>query len=239
MSACIIIPARYESSRFPGKPLAEINGKSMICWVIDACRGAVADTDIMVATDDERIGKLTSEYGCRTFMTPKDCKTGSDRIAEVAKLLDYDIIVGVQGDEPLIKPEDIKKVIEFKRIKHNSVICGYSWSRDFDNKNTIKVVTHGSGNDEMIYMSRQQIPTGVRLFKRQVCVYGWYKEQLLRMYGPERAKGVFEGQEDIEILRCLQYRQEVFMVEFKGKYQSVDIPSDIQKVEEIIKSNVK
>ena len=115
-SACVIIPARYESSRFPGKPLEKILGKEMILWVSESCSKAVGKKNVYIATNHFEINKLLTKNGFNTIMTSNKAETGTDRIAECLENLNYEIIINVQGDEPLVDPEDIKKCIEYKKI---------------------------------------------------------------------------------------------------------------------------
>jgi 3-deoxy-manno-octulosonate cytidylyltransferase (CMP-KDO synthetase) len=232
MSVCIVIPARHDSTRFPGKPLAKINGKEMIKRVYDECVCAVPKQDVYIATDNKQISDVMSNYGARVIMTSHECKTGSDRVAVAVKHLDYDVIIGVQGDEPLVLWRDIEKIIKAKRTYHDCVICGYSRTKQYDTTNTIKVVV--GYDNQLIYMSRSNIPSKSKHCKRQVCVYGWYREQLLRVYGIGKTQGDLEVQEDVEILRCMNYDIPIQMVEFQSEYQSVDVPEDIKIVEGII-----
>ncbi len=245
MSACIIISARYNSSRFPGKPLAEIQHRPMIYHVIDNAWGAIGKKDVFVATDDNRISDVVSDYGAKVIMTPSECACSSDRTAEAVRGLDYDVVIDLQGDEPTIKPENIQRVIEMKRIRHGHVINAYAHEINqpdqitqssylIDNPDTIKVVSHGNYTDELIYMSRKGIPTEARIYKRQLGIYGFYKNQLLELYGVNKHRGMHEKLEDIHILRLLDHRLPVMMVLFKGKYQSVDRECDIKKVQDIL-----
>ena len=126
MKILIVIPARFKSKRFPGKPLAKINNKEMIIWVAQICKKVTSVSNIVVATDDIRIKKTVNKYGFNAIMTSKKCITGTDRVAQVSKKIKADIYINVQGDEPLIKSQDIKKVISPKIKFPNHVICGYS-----------------------------------------------------------------------------------------------------------------
>ena len=115
MKACVIIPARYKSSRFPGKPLVKLNGKEMILWVAEICSKALGISNVFVATDDNRIVETCSKNGFNTILTDSDLLTGTDRVAQASKNLDYDIFVNVQGDEPLIEPLDILRSVDLKK----------------------------------------------------------------------------------------------------------------------------
>ena len=126
MNVTLIIPARYNSSRFPGKPLAKILGKEMILRVLDACKILQSkDIKIVVATDHKKIFNIVKFFGFRVLMTSKKCATGTDRVGEVAKKIKADIYINVQGDEPLINSKDIKKIIDAKKKFQNHIICGY------------------------------------------------------------------------------------------------------------------
>jgi len=234
MSATCVISSRMESTRFPGKPLALINGREMILWVAESCKKAVGLNNVIIATDSKELIDCVTGAGYNSIIIDtKRCGNCSDATAEAIRNIDSDIIIDVQGDEPLIRPEDIQKIIEFKRIKHDHVINAYAYEKDGENKNTIKIESHNI-NGDLITMSRLPIPAGARIFKRQVCIYGFYKNQLLELYGYDKGKSELEKHEDIHILRCVNNYQKVFMVKLDGVYQAVDVPGDIKKVEDII-----
>ena len=234
MSATCVISSRMESTRFPGKPLALINGREMILWVAESCKKAVGLNNVIIATDSKELIDCVTGAGYNSIIIDtKRCGNCSDATAEAIRYVDSDIIIDVQGDEPLIRPEDIQKIIEFKRNKHDHVINAYAYEKDGENKNTIKVESHNI-NGDLITMSRLPIPAGARIFKRQVCVYGFYKNQLLELYGYDKGKSELEKHEDIHILRCVNNYQKVFMIKLDGVYQAVDVPGDIKKVEDII-----
>ena len=115
MKTIVVIPARFQSSRFPGKPLTPLLGKPMILWVAELSAKAVGDKNVFVATDDERITEVVTSAGYQVVMTTSDALTGTDRLAEVAQKIKADIYINVQGDEPLVDPQDIVKVIEEKK----------------------------------------------------------------------------------------------------------------------------
>ena len=130
----IIIPARYQSSRFPGKPLALISGKPMIVRVWERCSKVLPSDDIYVATDDDRIFNCCKERGINVLMTSKNCFTGTDRVFEASQMVKADIIINVQGDEPLICEQDIQTVIDAAKRHSQSVInamCQIKDERDF------------------------------------------------------------------------------------------------------------
>ena len=115
MNTIIVIPARYRSSRFPGKPLIKLLNKPMIQWVAELSSRVVGKEKVYVATEDVKIQDAVLKMGYKVFMTSKNCLTGTDRLAEVAKKIKADIYVNVQGDEPLVNPKDIKRVINLKK----------------------------------------------------------------------------------------------------------------------------
>jgi len=234
----VVIPARYDSSRFPGKPLADINGKSMIKRVWEKCVLAAGLKNVLVATDDERIFCHCEENGIPSVIISKECLTGSDRVCEVAKKFRADIYLNVQGDEPMINPTDIKKVMGFAKGNKNNVVnamCSINDERDFKSPNVPKVVTREDGR--LLYMSRAPIPTGKQHeFKsamKQVCIYAFPRELLLE-YGSRKKKTELESIEDLEILRMLEMGRDVVMVEVSDSSVAVDTPEDLERVRGLI-----
>jgi len=227
----VIIPARYKSTRFPGKSLIDINGKPMIIRVVEIACKAVGKENVFVATDDERISDVIENYGYNYIMTT-DCPSGTDRVAQASRLMEADIVLNVQGDEPLLNPNDIERVIEHKKKHMDSVVNCMSKidSEEANNVNTIKVVTNY--DNDLIYMSRSPIPaTKVGLSDntyKQVCIYAFTKEQLEKFY--KMKKTLLELDEDIDILRFLEMGINVKMIETFGTTQAVDIPEDVDKV---------
>lgn len=241
IEATILIPARYNSSRFPGKPLAKILGKSLISRVGHICQDAIGQDSVYVVTDDERIVKECELQGIRTIMSEGEFSTGTDRIASVSHLVESKVILNVQGDEPCISISDIKKAIFAKNTHPNHVINGYCQfvTRPSANSTSIpKVVLNGQG--ELIYVSRLNVPAShenLRLdepqeFRRQVCIYAYTPGELARFHGLGR-RGAIEASEDIEILRCIELGMKVKMIELSYSL-AVDYPEDIEKVEDFI-----
>lgn len=236
-SFAVVIPARYESSRFPGKPLVDLCGKPMIQHVWERCCQAVGSTLVYVATDDERIQHAVHEFGGQVVMTSSDCLTGTDRLAEANLQLDCDFIVNVQGDEPLINPTDINTVIEaFLRTGNvTNAMCPITSEQEFRSLTVPKVTF--SQSRKLLYMSRAGIPltkSGEYLFGyKQVCIYAFSKEQLEFFYS-NKVKTPHEKVEDIEILRFLESDYFVNMVEVDTGSLAVDVPEDILKVIEAL-----
>ena len=124
MKTLIIIPARYHSSRLPGKPLRKLNNKELILWVLDACSKLISKkVKLVVATDHRLIHNFVKKNNYQSIMTSSKCLRGTDRVAEVSKIINSDIFINVQGDEPLINLKDIKKISNAKKIHHYKVIC--------------------------------------------------------------------------------------------------------------------
>lgn len=241
MRACVVIPARYMSSRFQGKPLALLLGRPMIIWVAEISSQAVGIDNVFVATEDKRIAKVVQDAGFSVIMTSVNALTGTDRLAEASQFIDYDIYVNVQGDEPLVDPVDILKAIDTKKNNMKSIVNGYCFIGNDEDPSSInipKVVTNEF--NEMIYMSRSLIP-GIKecknnsiRYKKQVCIYAYTGDELLsfREFG---RKSTIETFEDIEILRFLEIGCKVIMYECKTGSLAVDVPSDISKVESVMR----
>jgi 3-deoxy-manno-octulosonate cytidylyltransferase (CMP-KDO synthetase) len=237
LKVVIVIPARYKSSRFEGKPLAKILGEPMIIRVCKICAQVLDMENIYVATDDVRIKKVVKAGGFNAVMTSNAHLTGTDRIAEVASIIDADLYVNVQGDEPVIDPNDITQIIE-EKIKHpNCVIKGFTKimaNEDPDNLNMVKVIF--TETKKMIYMSRSKLP-GIKnanckniTYHKAVCIYAFNKKEL-QAYAKFGRKSDLEMIEDIEILRFLDLGIDVRLVETKSASLAVDELDDILKVE--------
>lgn len=237
----IIIPARYKSSRFPGKPLKKILGKEMVIRVADICSKVTNKNNIIIATDSYFIKKTCEKYGYQALITPKSCKTGTDRCYQVAKIIKSKFYVNVQGDEPLVKPSDIIKIINAKNKYPNNVLCGYTKTnyKEAQNINIPKVLINR--DSELIYMSRALIPGSknnedrkkINYFK-QVCIYAFNFNELkdFSRYGK---KSSIEKFEDIEILRFFEINKPIKMIKLSNASVAVDIKSDIKKVANILK----
>jgi 3-deoxy-manno-octulosonate cytidylyltransferase (CMP-KDO synthetase) len=234
----VVIPARYQSSRFPGKPLADIHGKSMLRCVWDQCIQAASSEKILVATDDDRIKDHCQENGMQVEMTSSSCLTGTDRLYEVALKRKSDIYINVQGDEPLVSPNDIKAVIDASqnepKITFNAM-CQINEEAEFRNPNIPKVVTRNDGR--LLYISRAPIPTNKKLgfekTMKQVCIYA-YPRDVLIAFGSLKEKTPLELIEDLEILRLLELGYKVKMIEVSGSSVAVDTPKDLEKVRAMI-----
>lgn len=236
----VVIPARYESSRFPGKPLVDICGKPMIQHVWERCCQAVGEEKVYIATDDSRIQNVVDGFGGQVVMTSPHCLTGTDRLAEANLRLDCDFIVNVQGDEPLINPDDINTVIHafLKTGNVTNAMCKITSEQEFRSLTVPKVTFSQSG--KLLYMSRAGIPqTKAGAFHfgyKQVCIYAFSKEQLYFFYN-KKVKTPHEEVEDIEILRFIEMDYRVDIVEVEAGSLAVDVPSDLERVINVMMGN--
>jgi 3-deoxy-manno-octulosonate cytidylyltransferase (CMP-KDO synthetase) len=237
MRACVIIPARFASSRFPGKPLVPLLGKPMVLWVAELSACAVGKPNVFVATEDTGIADAVRAAGFSALMTSSDALTGTDRLAEAAGMVDYDIYVNVQGDEPLVAPEDIRRCIALKTEQPESIVNGYCLigpGEDPENVNIPKVIATEGGM--MVYMSRKPLPgckeskNAPKQYMKQVCIYGFSREEL-DAYASFGRKSRLETSEDIEILRFLELGRPILMYECSPGSLSVDVPADVPIVE--------
>ncbi|NVK73374.1 MAG: 3-deoxy-manno-octulosonate cytidylyltransferase [Oceanospirillaceae bacterium] len=239
----IIIPARHESSRFPGKALAKIKGKPMIERVWERCCLAVPINLIYVATDCENIAAHCADVGIQYLMTSDKCLTGTDRVYDASRQVDAKTYINVQGDEPLLDPQDILDVIAEARVKPNNVInamCPIKLESDFRSSSVPKVVARPDGR--LLYMSRAALPTTKNFdfkgAKKQVCIYAFPKKSL-ESFATVAQKTPLESIEDIEILRFLELGYEVSMIEVSSSSISVDFPEDVLRVEEVLNRGFK
>tara|TARA_B100000949_G_C14286809_1_gene454703 strand:+ start:3675 stop:4415 length:741 start_codon:yes stop_codon:yes gene_type:complete len=236
-----IIPARYKSSRFPGKPLAIINGTPMIIHVARIVERALGKENTFVATEDKRIEETVKSFGYQVVLTDDDCLTGTDRVWQAAKSIDADVYMNIQGDEPMLNPVDILNIAREKISSPDHVVngmCRLSGTESAENINIPKTLV--SESNTLIYMSRLPIPgikdtkKGLPEYWKQVCIYA-FSFQELKSFGEFGRKAEFEEFEDIEILRFLELGIPVKMVETTQASLAVDIPEDIEKVETAMK----
>ena len=242
MKSVVIIPARYKSSRFPGKPLVSLLGKPMILWVSELSAKAVGQENVYIATDDKRISKVVVDAGFNAIMTSDKCFTGTDRLAEAAKQISADIYINVQGDEPLVNPKDIVNIIKAKKLYYNEIINGYcsiSSEEDPNNVNIPKIIF--TEDNSLVYMSRQAIPgfkdnsQAPSQYYKQVCIYAFTADEL-KSYADYGRKSTLEASEDIEIIRFLEWGKKIRMVETSPGSLAVDVQKDVVKVEQGLKN---
>lgn len=235
----VVIPARLQSTRLPEKPLIEIEGKSIILRTYEQCLKAVDKELVYVATDSDKIYDHCKDHGMQVVMTPIGVLTGTDRVFEVSKTIKADYYVNVQGDEPVINPNDILKVIDAIEYKKKLIINGYtaiSSEKEYKSTSNPKVVF--TPNGRLMYMSRSGIPGNKQnVFNkawRQVCIYAFPYDALQKF--SRESKTPMEEEEDIEILRFLELGCEVEMIELSSQSIPVDQPEDVSKVEEYLKN---
>jgi len=236
LKTIIVIPARYKSSRFPGKPLVKILGKPMIQWVAELSARAVGKKNVYVATEDDNIFNTVSKLGFRAIMTSSKCLTGTDRLAEVAKKVKADIYINVQGDEPLVNPKDILKIIKAKKDSPNEVINGYTIMNKNENpNNTNKPKVIFTEDKRLIYISRQALPgfkekkNKTKNYYKQVCIYAFNRKELLKFRNYNH-KSMLEKCEDIEILRFLEWGKTIRLIKTSAGSLAVDEPKDVKKI---------
>lgn len=237
-----IIPARYKSSRFPGKPLADICGKPMIWYVYNQALKVQDFTEVYVATDDIKIEKVCKELNINVIMTSEMHKTGTDRICEVAEKIPADLYVNIQGDEPLIEPETIQKAIQpfykDKNLQVSNLMTKIKDPVDVVNFTVPKVITNKDNIGIYLTRSTAPYPKGSIAYDyyKQVCVYG-FKPEALKFYGSVE-RGKIESIEDIEILRFIENGYKVQYIEVDSETVAVDTENDLEKVRKIIKQKL-
>jgi len=238
-----VIPARYASTRFPGKPLFAIAGKPLLQHVVERCQAARELGEVVVATDDTRIYEIASDF-CTVEMTSPDHPSGSDRIAEVAQRRNCDAVVNIQGDEPLIDPTVIDAVAQALRTNEMSTAATRIKSiEDYDNPNVVKVVVNAAG--QALYFSRRTIPfvrevadrslaeqLAAFVFLKHIGIYGYRRETLLKLM--QFPVSPLERAEKLEKLRALENGIQIAVAQVDYDSIGVDVPEDAERVERIL-----
>lgn len=239
-----VIPARYGSSRFPGKPLVPIAGVPLVVRVARQVEKVEELDAVYVATDDDRIEATCAEAGIEVRRTSPECPTGTDRVWEAVRELGECRVVNVQGDEPLVEPASIRKVMEAKAEWPDAVANGQAPVESLEEvrRSTVpKMVTSDDGR--LLYASRAPVPARHKsedgfappeAYRKQVCIYAFERWQL-REYGERGGRTRVEGYEDIEILRFLELGIPVRMVDLPGGTAAVDVPEDVERVEALLR----
>lgn len=238
MRTLAVIPARYASTRLPGKPLLDICGKPMIQRVCEAVGKASLVDDVLVATDDERIARAVSDFGGRAVMTSSDCASGTDRLVEIARHEQADIYLNVQGDEPLLRPADVDKLVEALRCHPQAAAatpCYPISAGQALDPNLVKVVRNEAG--QALYFSRAPIPFD-RDGEKQIRYWGHmgmyaYRPAALAVFAAH-APGELERTEKLEQLRLLQHGIGIQMVELPPCAPGVDTPGDLERVRALL-----
>lgn len=242
MNYYLIIPARYNSKRLPGKPLLDICGIPMIVRTYRQCAKVVQKSKILVATDDERIKNVCQKENIKVIMTSQKCLTGTDRIAEVAKKFKAKFYLNVQGDEPICNTSDIRKLLRFAKKSPNKIINGYTKitnRKDFYSGHIPKVVFRKDGR--LLYQSRAPIPTTKQkefvYAWKQVCIYSLPYKSLNAFSSNKKTQ--LENLEDCELLRFLELGHEIKMIKMSNKSISVDTKESLNLVRKMIKKNIR
>ena len=257
-----IIPSRFGSSRFPGKPLAMLAGKPLVAWVVEAVKKAKSLDDVFVATDDERIVKAVEEYGGKAVMTPSELPSGTDRVACAADcalktrgeagFADDDILVNIQGDEPLIDPALIDELVAKLMdgdVEMATAVTPIKAAADFAAKTVVKVVL--DREDRALYFSRAPIPCDrdnppqsstfdlrpSTLYVRHLGIYA-YRGEFLRRYIAEPPCAL-EKTEKLEQLRALWMGAKIAVVKTADEGVGVDTPEDAVRVEKLLVERVR
>lgn len=238
-----VIPSRFGSSRFPGKPLAILAGKPLVAWVVEAVKKAKSLDEVLVATDDERIVQAVEAHGGKAVMTPSELPSGTDRIAVAAgDFADDDILVNIQGDEPLIDPglidELVKKLTASDKYEMATAVTPIKSKEDLMAKTVVKVVL--DGDDGALYFSRSPIPCdrdnepdiSGGLYVRHLGIYA-YRGAFLKRYIKEPPCAL-EKTEKLEQLRALYMGAKIAVVKTNDEGVGVDTPEDAVRVEKIL-----
>ena len=243
MKAVAVIPARYGSTRLPGKPLLDICGKPLIQRVCEVVARVHGLDEVIVATDDERIAKTVQDFGGKVMMTSPDCQSGSDRVREVAQTVDADVYVNVQGDEPLLEPSAIEKLLEV--FAHDSsvqvaTLCSSISQKEAQSPNQVKVIRDHAGN--ALYFSRARLPF-VREANEKADYFGHigiyaYRKEALCSFTSLPASSL-EQAEKLEQLRFLQSGIPIRVLEVPKTGIGVDTQEDLERVRAVVREKRK
>lgn len=243
-----VIPARYNSTRFPGKPLAKILGKPMILWTWERAMKAESLNRVVIATDDARIYNVAVDAGCEVIMTPDNLKSGSDRVAYVAEKMHSDICVNLQGDEPLLNPAHIDSAVT-SLMNDSSAGCAtlstpIETKSELWDENVVKVLTDNKGH--AVYFSRIPIPYPAFMNRNEVDTKNYYRHigiyvfnmdmlEKFASYPPCRTEKI----ERLEQLRLLHMGEKIHVTSVSAPGPGVDRMEDIEIVEKIMKTKNK
>jgi 3-deoxy-manno-octulosonate cytidylyltransferase (CMP-KDO synthetase) len=239
MRVIAAIPARYQSSRFPGKPLALILGKPMIQYVYERSSAACRVDEVWVATDDQRIYEAVKSFGGKVVLTSPNHESGTERVAEVARKIPADVVINIQGDEPLIRPEAIDILAEAMAEDQNTPMATLkrkiSRKQDSDNPNCVKVVTGREGF--ALYLSRFPIPFDrdghvPPCVYQHIGIYAYRKDFLLQI--PALPPSTLEQTERLEQLRILENGYRIKVIETDYESYGVDTPEDVPRIESML-----
>ncbi|HEX9204304.1 MAG TPA: 3-deoxy-manno-octulosonate cytidylyltransferase [Candidatus Deferrimicrobiaceae bacterium] len=242
LRVAVVIPARYGATRLPGKPLAEIDGRPMIWYVWDKARRAETPARVVVATDDERIARAVRGFGGEAVMTSPDCPSGTDRVAEAARGMDEEVIVNLQGDEPMMHPSVIDAVaaplVTDPAVLMSTAALLQDDPEEYGRPSVVKVVVDARG--DALYFSRSPIPhyrdtspretgAGTGRYRKHLGIYGYRREFLFRVAA--LAPSSLEEAERLEQLRVLENGYRIRVVDVAHDSVGVDTPEDLKAVE--------
>lgn len=239
-----VIPARMASSRFPGKPLASIAGREMIAWVVSGALTSKILEEVWVATDDERIAKVAEREGARVAMTESELPSGTDRIWAAIEKVDCEVVINIQGDEPLVTSAWIdalaEPLIEEEAVSMVTLAHPLSFE-ELQSPNSVKVVVDQNFN--ALYFSRFPIPysrdnarqSEIRGALKHIGMYGYRKSFLKTFCAATQAE--IEKAESLEQLRALYLGAKIRVIPVRDRSFGVDTPEDLKKVEEILKKS--
>ena len=238
MKAIIVIPSRWSSTRFPGKPLALIAGVSLIRRVYDRANASRLAAAVYVATDDERIERHVAGFRGNVVSTPRELPTGTDRIAAAMKVIEsresvrFDQVINVQGDEPLIDVESVDRIIatlQSEAVDIATLACPLRSKAEFQRPDVVKVVVDSAGN--ALYFSRSPIPHGGgAIALRHIGLYGYQAAALAAF--TSLPPGRLEVAEKLEQLRALENGYKIRVLETLAPHLGVDRPEDVQRIED-------
>lgn len=247
MNVVGVIPARYGSTRFPGKPLAVVNGKPLLQWVIEGSRTSRRISKFVVATDDERIADLARKCGVETVMTDSDLPTGTDRVFQAVRQIPADVVINIQGDEPLIRGELLDRLVEPFDADASLAMATLGKTLTLEAliaTSTAKIIVNHL--DEALYFSRYPIPysrvqpqAGLRTESnldgalKHIGIYAYRKDFLQKLC--QQAPVAIEKAESLEQLRALYLGARIKVVRVDHESWGVDTPEDVQKIEKIMR----
>ncbi len=247
MHLVAVIPARYASTRLPGKPLVPLLGRPMIAWVVDAARQVPNVAEILVATDDTRVAEAAQRAGAEAVMTPADCPTGTDRIREAMKGREGDLILNIQGDWPTVRPDSasaaIRSLVEDPGCAVGTCCVPLLTREEFEAPHNVKVVVGRNGR--ALYFSRSPVPSLARLDSRELARPGFvfghkhyglyvYRREALEAFGL-LPQSPHELRESLEQLRFLENGYQISCAEVPHDSVGVDIAGEIPRAEEALR----
>jgi len=236
-----MIPSRLAATRLPNKPLLEIAGKPMIQWVYERAMGSKLLSEVLVATPDDEIRRCVESFGGKVVLTSHTHRSGTDRLCEAVRKHGGDLIVNIQGDEPLLDSDTIDKLIgvmlDLPDAPMGSLMCRISDEQEVNDPAVVKVVTDRSGN--ALYFSRARIPfprnAGESSVYKHIGIYAYRRHCLLALSALEQTP--LERSESLEQLRALENGFRIKMVETESSPVSVDTPEDLERVRRLLASN--